>query len=1114
MGVLGNLGVPELFGPGELTGLRYSGREGASPIGLYSALARGVSDMPMKASMAGGWKAAIKGLVNKGIVKADEIEWSGVNDWLDLQSGKVTKEQVQDYLRANGVQVAEVTLGRSEVDNPYQIVDDGDGYNVEAGGQRLFPDSMTYMEAEDAIEELREDDQAAEVDSTKYSQYTLPGGTNYREVLLTLPVLDDAKAKVELQWEKQNDGMLVATAPSGNLVTISYDETGASLQMLTPDAVDIGDEREFRTLQEAKDAAAKMVMGKRQNYTATYKSSHWDQPNVLAHIRLNDRTDADGKRVLFVEEIQSDWAADGRSKGFKGVFPNEVLQAAIKGGMSEDQARADIRALLKDPFGTDARPTGDKWQRLVDATASTGIDLNEVFHDRQDTGVPLAPFVGKTDAWVSLAIKRVIAMAAEGGYDRVAFVNGDQSAERYDLSKQVDRIDYDDKTGNLVVSDLNGRRPLTKSDIKPTDLPGIIGKEVADRLMANPDTSTGFKYTLQGNGLKLGGEGMKAFYDQIVPSVVKKLVGKLGGEMTTVHMGESSKYRAIMSDADGGGEVVDANGGTVSFHATVASARDEARRLSGGALGAVALEQPGFTITDAMREKAAGGLPMFSARQTDTPEFQRWFGDSKVVDAEGKPLVVYHGTTGDFSAFDRAQIKRKAAGTGFYFTTDKSQRGYAEGEGANVMPVYLSIQNPTDDPFLFRTDGTYDGLIFPLKSAPGVIHMAVREPTQIKSAIGNNGDFDSSNPDIRHSARSQLVDYLDKRNKTLHRVNTATTLQSDMNLAAKAIAAALQEIRKGNTDQMEVPVGPVPHVLHMLGAPMQMLQINASILRKVFVDKHADDMAAVTPEEFVRALYQPVAVMQMQSKSEFELLTSILNPDGQPVMLAVAFDSQVGPKTKVASIKSAYAKDALLRPGAMRALLQSGNVKYADLAAIVHLEKKSPVVAKAFDRAVPASGDPAASFGQADSHFPAQSNPDDFHTQDRPSINLGAASSMGSDRLGLSQASKFAKAVAQAINSRTLAGYGNLANFITENYKPGSSPKGWQDAPKFSAREGVWDAGDSTGLDDVIYKMQDKHIDTKRVIEAIRAADKQVGEDENSYLWKELFHGFALRHGL
>src|SRR5690606_5896161 len=51
-----------------------------------------------------------------------------------------------------------------------------------------------------------------------------------------------------------------------------------------------------------------------------YKSGHWDEKNVLAHVRLNDRTDADGNKVLFVEEIQSDWHQEGRKKGYKGEY--------------------------------------------------------------------------------------------------------------------------------------------------------------------------------------------------------------------------------------------------------------------------------------------------------------------------------------------------------------------------------------------------------------------------------------------------------------------------------------------------------------------------------------------------------------------------------------------------------------------------------------------------------------------------------------------------------------------------------------------------------------------------------------------------------------------------
>ena len=51
-----------------------------------------------------------------------------------------------------------------------------------------------------------------------------------------------------------------------------------------------------------------------------------------------------------------------------------------------------------------------------------------------------APFVNKTEGWLNLTLKRVLAMAVEGGYEKVAFVNGEQSADRYRLSQQISRI--------------------------------------------------------------------------------------------------------------------------------------------------------------------------------------------------------------------------------------------------------------------------------------------------------------------------------------------------------------------------------------------------------------------------------------------------------------------------------------------------------------------------------------------------------------------------------------------------------------------------------------------------------------------------------------------------
>lgn len=83
--------------------------------------------------------------------------------------------------------------------------------------------------------------------------------------------------------------------------------------------------------------------------------------------------------------------------------------------------------------------------------------------------------------------------------------------------------------------------------------------------------------------------------------------------------------------------------------------------------------------------------------------FWKWFGDSKVVDEQGRPLVVYHGTNAEFDTFDTKRIGKQDYGfygKGFYFTDTKGvaedyakSSAFDEGEPV-VMPVYLSLKNP------------------------------------------------------------------------------------------------------------------------------------------------------------------------------------------------------------------------------------------------------------------------------------------------------------------------------------------------------------------------------------------------------------------------------------
>lgn len=252
-------------------------RSKPAPAPLWrSVLSEAVGKTPFPQAPVDQWKAWLNANAAKLGVKKDEIEWSGITDWLDLQQGKVSREQVQQYLAQNGVKVTETQLGSklggAEIvkngPQDYDVVD-GDGNVIESG-------FMARQSAQEFIDSESKGD-------TKYSNYTLPGGENYRELLLTLPPkptgneaeLTSLRAKA-LELEDR-----------GNL-----------------SAAENGELNQIRTrIKSIKDATPK-----------GYKSSHWDQPNILAHIRFNERTDADGKRVLFIEEIQGDWQQEYRKQ--------------------------------------------------------------------------------------------------------------------------------------------------------------------------------------------------------------------------------------------------------------------------------------------------------------------------------------------------------------------------------------------------------------------------------------------------------------------------------------------------------------------------------------------------------------------------------------------------------------------------------------------------------------------------------------------------------------------------------------------------------------------------------------------------------------------------------
>jgi hypothetical protein len=283
------------------------------------------------------------------------------------------------------------------------------------------------------------------------------------------------------------------------------------------------------------EARSKLQSRAQSQQKDVYTSAHFPQANILAHLRVNDRVDADGKKMLLIEEVQSDWHQAGRDKGYKSDVNPEENKVLVKQWDALTNERRDLERIVA--TGDDADPAV---QNAVQRLGEISNELNAV-NDRLTQvrtafreGVPDAPF---KDTWYQLALKRAIQHAAENGYDRIGLTTGSQQASRFDLSKQVDRIEYfkyDD--GKYGVSAIRGGDPVFAEEGVTLDRLGdLVGKEVANKIKANEGqevkSSYGKHMVLSGLDLKVGGEGMKKYYDEIYPKFLDKYGKKWGARV-------------------------------------------------------------------------------------------------------------------------------------------------------------------------------------------------------------------------------------------------------------------------------------------------------------------------------------------------------------------------------------------------------------------------------------------------------------------------------------------------------------------------------------------------------------------------------------------------------
>jgi hypothetical protein len=520
--------------------VKLAGDKGVKPatpptdqMGFYSPAEKAVMGLPQDKGTASQMLAQIT--KTQG-VKPVELRATGLEDYLKGKGNEpVTKQEIQDFLTNNRVQVDEVVLGKGQTLSPeakklsgealsrMEEVDDKlasyfEGVEEVAGqdpysafimlrssiGRRAAKGDQEALDELNAFnlppeikdlvlefgrnknEYIKYTSQARKMEKPKFDGYNTSGGTNAREIYLTLP----------------GEQMPSSSPPSVN----------------------------------AQGVLVKPMYATQPKFTAP--SPHSVSPeadaNRLAHIFLDERKDAKGNNVLFVQEMQSDWAQQGRDKGF-----------AIVNKLPEGYSVKQDLIVSGQPWGV-----VDKNGQFVTAGFHRSKEdaVAEVIQRLNTYKLPTAPFVTNTEDWVNLALKRVIKEAVDNDIDTVAFIKGGQAADKYSLRTFVDHISADRglATGDDLYVSITPKDSLSphafyvgpdgiikepisadvRSKFLGEPLSKVIGKETAEKLLS---TKIGESQVLRDEGLTLGGKGMEGFYDNILPKTAEKLLKKLGG---------------------------------------------------------------------------------------------------------------------------------------------------------------------------------------------------------------------------------------------------------------------------------------------------------------------------------------------------------------------------------------------------------------------------------------------------------------------------------------------------------------------------------------------------------------------------------------------------------
>lgn len=460
------------------------------------------------------WKAANKGQrPPKELIDAASNENKRIVEQRLAEKGNekpLTKAELLAHVASNQPKFKEIVKRGTEDDNEAAI------HNraweiMQEEHPTIGPDhprSHDYFA--DAVQQA-EDELHQQGGQAKYSDYQLPGGTNYREHLMTMPPETwyasrrdrVGGAHYSSHWDepnvivhtRMNDRMLGGVANVEDVARRIAQAVNATPETIGSGAPAVAVKKGLITPEEAAD---------------------WSRGRAINEFSDKKGT---GVRSLHAEEFQSDLHQEGRKQGYKSgkslsAAEREREETSIQKALREHEDKNPGFDTFRDAWPGDLRA---RWDALY----------------KDHKAVPNFPF---KKSWPDLAIKRWLREAVDNDYDAVSWTPGEAQRDRFQLSHSLEALHYNKRpNGYTLFGDKKGGGDVLINRgmaVKEDELSRYVGDAMAEKIKKgegheNEDGSRSFN----NQDLKVGGEGLVSFYDKTIKGKVEALVEKFGGKV-------------------------------------------------------------------------------------------------------------------------------------------------------------------------------------------------------------------------------------------------------------------------------------------------------------------------------------------------------------------------------------------------------------------------------------------------------------------------------------------------------------------------------------------------------------------------------------------------------